>query len=74
MKVIFDLFRDACSIPTDNNELIITGGGWLSSDVTRIVSVYNINGWVRDLASLMTKRSGHACGQYKTQNGDTVRN
>ena len=65
-------FRIACSIPTDDNELVITGGGGYPSSVSRTVSVYNINGWVRDLVSFNTERSYHACGQYKTQNGDKV--
>ena len=64
------LLRFACSITTDQDEVIITGG-----DETRTtVSVYNINGWVEDLATINFGRYFHACGQYKSQDGKTVSN
>ena len=69
MIMIFTLLRSACSIPTDDNEVIITGG----VDTLSTVSLYNINGWIRDLPSLNTGRFVHACGQYKSQNGNTVK-
>ena len=69
------LRHEACSIPTDDNELIITGGYPTNSDyVASTVDVYNINGWVRDLPSLNDRRRNHACGKFKSQSGDTVRN
>ena len=69
MTIILTLLSSACSIPTDEDEVIITAGSTPNSPV----SVYNINGWVRDLPSLNTvSRRAHACGQFKSQNGDTV--
>ena len=46
-----------CAIPDeDNKELIITAG--------TTVSVYNDDGWQRDLAPLNQNRLDHACGSY----------
>ena len=54
----------ACAIPDPcNNEIIITGG--FPTAVRKIVSVYNEEGWQRDLAPLNEGRAIHACSDYK---------
>ena len=59
-QFIFD--RAACGInDADNEELIITGG---YDPLTTAVSVYNDDGWQRDLAPLNQGRRNHACGSY----------
>merc|ERR1711976_131901 len=58
----------ACNIATDDNQLIITGG----EGTKKTVSLYNREGWVRNLASLNTGRSGHACGKFKNSDNDVV--
>ena len=49
--------------------MILTGGLYSKS----IVSVYNDDGWIQDLASLKTGRYDHSCGQY-TSNNELVKN
>ena len=66
-KLKYDTY-ESCAIPTEDSEVIITG----CSD-TPSVSVYNMNGWVRDLPSLNFRRKRHACGHYKSENGEEVR-
>ena len=36
------------------------------------VSLYNRRGFVKDLASLNTRRRSHGCGHYRNNNGDKV--
>ena len=67
-KSLFILFRLACSIPTDEDTVIITGGKQHPS----IVSEYNIKGLVREMTNLKTGRYDHACGQYENENGEKV--
>ena len=47
----------------------MTGGQHTLSNVT----VYNTNGWVRDLPDLKVKRRAHACGHYVGDNQETVK-
>ena len=62
MSLISD--RRACAIPDpDNEEVIITGGGYLE-DTLKTVSVYSESGWQKDLASLNQGRRSHGCGSY----------
>ena len=67
---MFNCLRYACAIPDpDNDEVIITGGEYSP----KIVSVYNKNGWQRDMPSLENNRLSHACtsfvqsGRYKEE-------
>jgi len=53
----------ACSIQFED-QVILTGG----LETRNIVSVYNDDGWVRDLAPLKTGRYWHACGHYTSDN------
>ena len=67
-------FRHACSIQF-NEKVIVTGGYYTGTTfyTTRIVSVYNIGGWVEDLPDLNTGRRNHGCGHYVDNNNDIVR-
>ena len=65
-----NLLRYACSITPDDDNLIMTGGVF----TMKTVSLYNRQGWVKDLARLNTGRGYHTCGHYRNNNGDTVRN
>merc|ERR1712198_569486 len=49
----------SCAIEFED-QVIVTGG--ISALTT--VSVYNDNGWVKDLAPLKSARQGHSCGHY----------
>jgi len=51
----------ACSIPL-GDEVVITGG-YVSGTT---VSLYNKDGWVRDMPSLNAGRIGHGCTTYST--------
>ena len=46
--------------------MIITGGYYSPSTV----SVYNIQGWIRNLANLNQGRHYHACGVYYNEDED----
>ena len=53
----------------DSNSVVITGGGWTTtSQVTR----YSLEGWVEDLAPLITARHRHACALYSADTGGKV--
>ena len=58
----------SCAIPDpDNDEVIITGGvddNLTTGTLYTRVSVYNEQGWSRDLAPLATGRRFHACTSY----------
>ena len=54
-----EMFRSACSIPLEDR-MIITGGYYTKT----IVSEYNQEGWVGDLASLNVGRYGHGCSSF----------
>ena len=69
-NVVNNLLRYACSITPDDDTLIMTGGQYTMNTV----SLYNRRGWVKNLDSLSTGRRLHACGYYKNNDGDTVRN
>ena len=58
-------FSISCSIQFDDY-VIITGGSdiWWQITVQDTVSVYDDNGWVKDLAPLLVAVYGHACGYY----------
>ena len=58
----------ACAIKLDKF-VVITGG--LSSKT--LVSKYDMNGWMKDLASLNTGRYGHGCGFYYRDTNELVR-
>ena len=48
--------------------MVIVGGRY----TPKTVSVYNMDGWVRDLPNLNQGRTNLACGHYLDDNGDQV--
>ena len=60
-------YRYACSIPLDD-EVVLTGG----NGGKKRVSLYNDDGWVRDMPSLKTGRIDHGCSSFWTE-GEQVR-
>ena len=60
--------RWACAIADPiNDEVIITGGApgvWGQEEIKNTTSVYNQNGWQRDLASLNDARYLHGCTSF----------
>ena len=64
-------YREACSIPLDDS-VVLTGGSCSFFGV-KTVSLYNTGGWVRNIPSLKTGRSGHGCSSFTT-GGEQVSN
>ena len=63
--------RTSCAITdVENNRVIITGGGFFGSD--KLVSMYNEEGFIGDLAMLKNSRQRHACTSYVSNDGSTV--
>ena len=62
--------RMACAIPDSDNEEVIISGGYYSGDTYR-VSVYDNDGWNRDLQPHKQSRTGHACCAF-TLEGEKV--
>ena len=60
-------YRYACSIEFEDH-VILTGGTYTKNTV----SIYNDDGWVKDLANLNTGRFKHSCSHY-ISNNDLVR-
>jgi len=56
---LLDKINEACAIPTEDTG-ILTGG----HKTHNLVSVYNVEGWQRDLPPLNTGRWNHACSSY----------
>ena len=56
-------FRIACGIEFED-QIIVTGGQYTN----KIVSVYNDDGWVKDLPTLKIGRFYHTCGHYSSDN------
>ena len=55
--------RHACAIPdSDSDTVILTGG----MDNPKIVSLYDEEGWIRDLPSLNEKRLLHGCANFNS--------
>ena len=56
--------------------VILTGGhvdvGDGTTDESAIVSVYDKNGWKRDLPSLQQKRKDHGCASYNDDENNIV--
>ena len=68
----FTPFSQACGIPIPGTEEILLTG--LSKNgLLDVVSVYNIDGWVEDLARLNVGRSQHTCGGFKADDGYYVK-
>ena len=61
-------FRAACSIQFTDH--VIVTGGYQDS---KIVSIYNDNGWVENMPSLNSGRRGHGCGHYFNNADQMVR-
>ena len=72
---MISIYRDACGIKTAYNKYVITGGrddsspGSALNEVTR----YSSTGFDRRLPLLNVARYHHACGSYRTEEGDNVR-
>ena len=70
-------FSGACTIEL-NDKVVVTGGvstgNYFSEDyyVRRLVSVYNIGGWLEDLPDLNIGREQHGCGHYVDNNNNMV--
>ena len=57
-------FRTGCSIKDENTVVLI--GGYLDGvGDTSLVTRYDLTGLVETLPDLLTKRSGHACTNYR---------
>ena len=52
-------YSNACAIPQEDS-MILTGGFY----TLNTVSIYNAEGWQRDLPPLNTGRRNHACSSY----------
>ena len=55
--------------------VILTGGYWLGNgqtDASSIVSIYDQNGWRKDLPSLQQERKNHGCGSYNNDENNIV--
>jgi len=65
----------SCSMPELlNGDIIVTGGiqDKPCCDGSPIVSLYNMNGWIRDLAPLNQGRVFHGCGSLLRSDGTQV--
>ena len=60
-SLINSYFRSACAIPDPDNEEVIITGGW---ETMTKASVYNEDGWQRDLPSFSEGRRHHACSSF----------
>ena len=67
--------NEACTI--ELTDQVIVTGGWGSDPANNYRSnqatVYNEQGWVEDLPSLNTARSGHGCGHFVNTENQQVR-
>ena len=68
----FSYYSSACSINLGDH--VVITGGYISDTQTTvsIVSRYNDDGWVSDMASLNQARNSHGCTSY-TSGGEQVR-
>ena len=67
-------FSGTCSIEL-RDMVILTGGYWLGdgqTDASSIVSIYDQNGWRKDLPSLQQERKNHGCGSYNDDENNIV--
>ena len=67
-------FSGTCSIEL-GDMVILTGGYWLGNgqtDASSIVSIYDQNGWRKDLPSLQQERKNHGCGFYNDDKNNIV--
>ena len=68
-------FSGACSIVLEDL-VVLTGGhvdvGDGTTDEGAIVSIYDKNGWKRDLPSLQQKRKDHGCASYNDDENNIV--
>ena len=55
-------FSGACSIELEDK--VILTGGVIDGDDSLTVSIYDRNGWLRDLPNLQSARRDHGCGHY----------
>ena len=65
-------FSGACTIDLED-EVILTGGV-IKSEESSIVSLYDEDGWIRDLPNLQSSRRDHACGHYNDDSNNSVNN
>ena len=63
-KLYLIFLRSACSIAIPEDDTVILTGGWYNT-----VAVYDVNGWKRNLPSLLLARyNGHGCTSFVTDN------
>ena len=62
------IFSNACTIQLEDS-VVVTGGVDFNN---KIVSVYDVNGWVEDLPDLNQGRDDRGCGHYVDSNNDIV--
>ena len=55
-------FSGACSIELEDK--VILTGGVIDGVDSSTVSIYDNNGWLRDLPNLQSIRRDHGCGHY----------
>ena len=68
----FYFVSSACGGPLPHTEeLLLTG--LKRNGMSNVVSVYNISGWVKDIAKLNVGRSQHTCGGFMADDGFYVK-
>ena len=66
----FLYFSGACGIELEDT--VIMTGGVIDSKERTTVSIYDKDGWVRDLPNLQTVRKKHGCGHYIDDSNNLV--
>ena len=66
------VFSGACTIETEDK--VILSGGVLEGGESSIVSIYDEDGWLRDLPNLQSARKDHGCGHYFDERDNLVNN
>ena len=65
-KLYLIFLRSACSIAIPEDDTVILTGGWWTRNT---VAVYDVNGWKKNLPSLLLGRGyGHGCTSFVTGN------
>ena len=55
-------FSGGCSIELEDK--VILTGGVIDGEDSSTVSIYDTDGWLRDLQNLQINRRSHGCGHY----------
>ena len=64
--------RNSCGIQFEYEVVITGGGGANETDASATVSIYNIEGWVKDLPKMTFARFYHGCGHYLNEDKQQV--